>query len=79
MWENWDFICTKRSKTSSWRNNLATKLVSSHSYMHVENFNGGEQYVGNICGNLSICHTKIIIYYHIYIYIYTIIAHSFIE
>ena len=28
MWKHWDMICTKRSKTGSWKNNLATKLVS---------------------------------------------------
>ena len=28
VWKHWDNICTKRSKTGNWRNNMATKLVS---------------------------------------------------
>ncbi len=27
VWEHWDTICTKRSKSGSWKSNLATKLV----------------------------------------------------
>ena len=27
VWDHWDIICTKRSKSSGWRNNLSTKLV----------------------------------------------------
>ena len=28
VWDHWDIICTKRSKSGNWRNNLSTKLVS---------------------------------------------------
>jgi hypothetical protein len=28
VWDHWDMICTKRSKTGSWKNNLATKLAT---------------------------------------------------
>ncbi len=29
VWDNWDNICTKRSRAGNWKNNLASKLVSA--------------------------------------------------
>lgn len=29
VWENWDNICTKRSRSGNWKNNLASKMVST--------------------------------------------------
>lgn len=28
VWDHWDIICTKRSKSGNWRNNLSTKLTT---------------------------------------------------
>lgn len=34
VWDRWDIICTKRSKTGSWRTNLSTKLVRTRPSNH---------------------------------------------
>lgn len=43
VWENWDFICTKRSKTGNWKNNVATKL-STETRIFCEREEGSREF-----------------------------------
>ncbi|CAI8023031.1 Set1/Ash2 histone methyltransferase complex subunit ASH2 [Geodia barretti] len=51
VWDHWDMICTKRSKTGSWKNNLATKLATETRLFREEET--GSQRFGLVDQDLS--------------------------
>ncbi|KAL5477079.1 hypothetical protein EMCRGX_G023821 [Ephydatia muelleri] len=43
IWDQWDIICTKRSKASTWKNNIATKL-SMETRIFCESSEGSQEF-----------------------------------